>query len=156
MGQLKGSFGKFLQHQAKTAPGMTRRATDDSLAAMKDSIHDVAPERTGRLKRSLKKTKVKRRVDGRAGWEGEVYSKLSYAFLVNSGRKSGKVTAGPGKWFVVGGKRVKTINQEGFAGRRYFEKGAFVFSREKGTAVLVEVGEAWIAASMLKTGAGKG
>ena len=154
MGSLKGSFGKFLQHQAKTAPGMTKRATENSLARMKESIEDVTPVRTGKLKRSMKKTKVKRRVDGRQGWEGEVYSKLSYAFLVNAGRKGGPVTAGPGKWFVIGGKRVKTINQEAFAGRRMFEKGAFIFSREHGTAVLVEVGEAWIAASMLKTGQG--
>ena len=85
-----------------------------------------------------------------------MYSKLSYAYVVNTGRKAGKLTAGPGKFFVVGGKRVKTINQTAFAGRRMFEKGAFIFSREHGEAVLVEVGEAWIAASMLKTGAGKG
>lgn len=154
MGKVTGSFGKFLQHQAKTAPGMTKRGTERSLGRMKESIEDVTPVRTGKLKRSMRKTKVTRRTDGRAGWEGEVYSKLSYAFLVNRGRRAGKVTAGPGKFFIVGGKRVKTINQEAFAGRRMFERGAFLFSREHGTAVLVEVAEEWIAASMLKTGAG--
>lgn len=155
MGKLNGSFGKFLQHQARTAPGMTKRGTENSLAKMREAVQDVTPVRSGRLKRSVKKTKVLKRADGRAGWEGEVYSKLSYAFVVNQGRRAQKITAGPGKWFVVGGKRVKTIDQEAFSGRRMFQKGAFLFSREHGTTVLVEVGEAWIAASMLKTGAGK-
>lgn len=155
MGSVKGSFGKFLQHQAKTAPGMTKRATESSVAKMQETIQENTPVRSGRLKRSVKKSKITKRHDGRAGWEGEVYSKLSYAWVVNQGRKSGKITAGPGKFFVVGGKRVKSINQQGFAGRRMFQRGAFVFSREHGTAVLVEVGEAWIAASMLKTGQGR-
>ena len=152
MAALKGSFGKFLQHQARTAPGMTKRATDASLKEMKGFIETVTPVRTGKFKRSMKKSKVTRRVDGRLGWEGEVYSKLSYAWVVNQGRKAGMVEAGPGKWFVVGGKRVKRIHQEAFTGRRYFNKGAFDFSAKRGTSVLVEIGDEWIAASMIKTG----
>ena len=155
MGKLRGSFAKFLAHQARTAPGMTKTATDKSLKGMQFSIVDVTPRITGKLQRSIKKTKVSRRVDGRLGWEGEVYSKLSYAWVVNQGRKAGPVTAGPGKWFHIGGKKVKTIQQKAFAGRRMFHRGAFNFSAEHGEAVLVEVGEAWIAASMLKTGAGR-
>ena len=155
MGKLVGSFGKFLQHQAKTAPGMTRRGTENSLAKMRESIQDVTPVRSGRLRRSMKKSRVVRRTDGRPGWEGEVYSNLSYAFVVNQGRRAQRITAAPGKWFVVGGKRVKTIDQEAFSGRRMFQKGAFLFSREHGVAVLVENAEEWVAASMLKTGAGR-
>ena len=55
----------------------------------------------------------------------------------------------------MGGKKVKTIQQKGFLGRRMFNRGAFIFSSEYGEAVLVEEGEAWIAASLLKTGAGR-
>ena len=83
MAKLKGSFGKFLKHQARTAPGMTKRATEASLKGMQLTIVENTPRKTGKLQRSVKKTKVKRRVDGRVGWEGEVYSKLHYAWVVN-------------------------------------------------------------------------
>lgn len=154
MGRVKGSFAKFLRHQTRTAPGMTKRATEASLKGMLWNITEATPVRTGKLARSMKKTKVKRRIDGRAGWEGEVYSRLSYAWVVNAGRRSQKITAAPGRYFVVGGKRMKEIDQKGFIGRRMFERGAFKFSAEHGTAVLVEVGEAWIATSYLRAGRG--
>lgn len=155
MDHLRGSFAKFLAHQARTAPGMTKKSTEASLKGMKYSIVEATPRRTGRLQRSMKKSKVKRRADGKVGWEGEVYSHLSYAWVVNQGRRGGVITAGPGKHFVVGGKKLKSINQKAFEGRHMFERGAFAFSIEHGTAVLVEIGEAWIAASMLKTSGGR-
>lgn len=155
MGRLKGSFAKFLAHQTKTAPGMTKKSTESSLKGMQYSIVESTPRRTGRLQRSVKKTRVHRRVDGKPGWEGEVYSQLSYAWIVNQGRRGGKIVAGPGKHFVVGGRKLKEIDQKGFAGRHMFERGAAKFSAEVGTLVLVEVGEAWIAASYLKTRGGR-
>lgn len=155
MGNLKGSFAKFLTHQTKTSSGMTKKATDASLKGMQHSIVEATPRRTGRLQRSIKKTKVSRRADGKIGWEGEVYSRLSYAWIVNQGRRGGVVTAGPGRHFVVGGRKVKEINQTAFAGRYMFQRGAAKFSAEAGALVLVEIGEAWIAASYLKTRGGR-
>lgn len=150
--ELKGSFAAFLRYQARTSKGFMRKTADGSLKGMQHSIVEATPRRSGRLQRSMKKTKVTRRADGVEGFEGEVYSKLKYAWVVNQGRTHREVHASPGSYFIIGGHKVTHYTQSAFAGRHMFERGAFDWSVKHAEPYMVLQYEEWNREALAHTG----
>lgn len=152
--KLKGSFGAFLRRQVRTSSGFMRGTAEGSLRGMQHSVVEATPRKTGRLQRSVKKTKARRRADGQPGWEGEVYSKLSYAWIVNQGRRKKEVHAKPGHHFHIGSKKMTHYTQSAMIGRRMFQRGAFAFSTTVAEPYMAAEYEKWVHTCKIESGQG--